>query len=79
MVLMVVFPARRSPPEGRSAFAQMLEGLRFAASESEDPDAGVLGAAPYFLLVPVSGTLLPIYAKDVFAAGPTGLGMLLTA
>lgn len=34
---------------------------------------------PYFLMVPVWGTLFPIYAKDVFAAGPEGLGMLLTA
>ena len=33
MVLMVVFPARRAPPEGRSALAQLLEGLRYAASE----------------------------------------------
>jgi MFS family permease len=27
----------------------------------------------------VFGTLYPIYAKDEFAAGPTGLGLLLTA
>jgi MFS family permease len=39
----------------------------------------LLGALPYFLLVPVWGTLFPIYAKDVFLAGPQGLGMLLTA
>src|SRR5437867_5250838 len=37
-----------------------------------------LGALPYFLLVPVWSTLLPIYAKDVFVAGPQGLGFLLT-
>jgi MFS family permease len=78
MVLMVVFPARRAPPEGRSALAQMLEGLRYAASDQRTRLLVFLGAAPYFLLVPVWGTLLPIYAKDVFAAGPTGLGMLLT-
>jgi MFS family permease len=29
--------------------------------------------------VPVWGTLFPIYAKDVFDAGPQGLGVLLTA
>jgi MFS family permease len=32
---------------------------------------------PYFLLVPVWSTLLPIYAKDVFHSGPQGFGVLL--
>jgi len=79
MVLMVVFPARRPAAPGRTAYADMLEGLRYAV---RDPSTRVLvavGALPYFLLVPVWGTLFPIYAKDVFAAGPQGLGMLLTA
>ena len=78
MVLMVVFPPRRAAPAGRSAFAQMVEGLRYAATDPRTRLLVFLGAAPYFLLVPVWGTLLPIYAKDVFAAGPQGLGMLLT-
>ena len=79
MVLMVAFPARRQAAPERSALADMIEGIRFAA---RDPSTRVLvavGALPYFLLVPVWGTLFPIYAKDVFAAGPQGLGMLLTA
>jgi MFS family permease len=78
MVLMVVFPVRRAAPAGRSALAQMLEGLRFAAGDPRTRMLVFLGAMPYFLLVPVWSTLLPIYAKDVFAAGPQGLGMLLT-
>jgi MFS family permease len=79
MVLMVVFPPRRVPAAGRSAFAEMLEGLRFAARDRRMRMLVFLGALPYFLLVPVWGTLFPIYAKDVFLAGPQGLGMLLTA
>ena len=39
----------------------------------------LVGALPFFLLIPVFGTLYPIYAKDEFAAGPAGLGLLLTA
>jgi MFS family permease len=78
LVLLVVFPVRKPPPAGRSAFAQIAEGLSFAASDRRTRMLVFLGAAPYFLLVPVWGTLLPIYAKDVFAAGPEGLGMLLT-
>ena len=78
MVLMVVFPPRRMPLAGRSALAEMLEGFRFAAADSRLRMLILLGALPYFLLVPVWSTLLPIYAKDVFVAGPQGLGFLLT-
>ena len=77
MVLMVAFPARRAAAAERSALAQMLEGLRFAARDPRTRLLVFLGALPYFLLVPVWGTLLPIYAKDIFAAGPQGLGWLL--
>ena len=79
LVLMVVFPPRRAATPGRSALADMLEGLRFAAGDAKMRMLVLLGALPYLLLVPVWGTLFPIYAKDVFGAGPQGLGMLLTA
>ena len=79
VVLRVAFPARRAAAPGRSAFVQMLEGLRFAVGDPKTRMLVLLGVTPYFLLVPVWGTLLPIYAKDVFAVGPQGLGMLLTA
>ncbi len=79
MVLMVVFPPRRQVRSGRSALAEMHEGLRFVATDPRMRLLIILGALPYFLLVPVWGTLFPIYAKDIFQAGPQGLGMLLTA
>jgi predicted MFS family arabinose efflux permease len=79
MVLMVAFPPRRQLHPGRSAFADMLEGLRFAARDPRMRLLLILGVLPYFLLVPVWVTLFPIYAKDVFQAGPQGLGVLLTA
>jgi MFS family permease len=78
LVLAVTFPPPRAKPE-RSAFADMLEGLRFAASDRTMRSLMALGALPYLLLIPVWNTLFPIYAKDEFAAGPQGLGMLLTA
>ena len=78
LVLMVVFPPRRPVRTDRSAMAEMLEGFRFAAGNPKMRMLVFLGALPYFLLVPVWGTLLPIYAKDVFVAGPQGLGILLT-
>ena len=80
MVLMVAFPARKpAHPERPSAFRDMAEGLRFALSDPRTRVLLVVGALPFFLLIPVFGTLYPIYAKDEFAAGPTGLGLLLTA
>lgn len=79
IVLAVAFPPRRAAAPGRTAFADMLEGLRFAAGDPATRVLVAVGAAPYFLLVPIWGTLYPIYAKDEFAAGPQGLGMLLTA
>ena len=78
LVLAVAFPPRKAH-SGRSAFADMAEGLRFAAAEPSMRLLIVLGALPYLLLIPVWGTLFPIYAKDVFGAGPEGLGMLLMA
>jgi MFS family permease len=79
MVLAVVFPPRRAALAGRSAFTDIAEGWRFAARDPTTRILLVLGALPFFLLVPVWGTLYPIYVKDVFAAGPDALGLLLTA
>jgi MFS family permease len=79
VVLTVAIPPPRARSAGRSALADMMEGLRFSAGDPTLRMLLTLGALPYFLLVPVWGTLFPIYAKDVFAAGPQGLGLLLTA
>jgi predicted MFS family arabinose efflux permease len=79
MVLMVAFPARVQRKQERSAFGEMAEGLRFAVSNPRTRVLLMVGLLPFFLLIPVFGTLYPIYAKDEFAAGPTGLGLLLTA
>jgi predicted MFS family arabinose efflux permease len=80
MVLMVVFPARASGHQaGHSAFGAMAEGLRFAVADPRTRVLLAVGVLPFFLLIPVFGTLYPIYAKDEFAAGPAGLGLLLTA
>jgi MFS family permease len=79
MVLAVAFPARAARKTERSALGDMLEGLRYAVTDPRTRVLMVVGALPFFLLIPVFGTLYPIYAKDEFAAGPAGLGLLLTA
>ena len=79
MVLLVAFPARSAPKSGNSPLNDMLEGLRFALRDPRTRVLLMVGLLPFFLLIPVFGTLYPIYAKDEFAAGPTGLGLMLTA
>lgn len=79
MVLMVVFPPKAPKPSQHSAFRDMAEGLRFAASDPRTRVLLAVGMLPFFLLIPVFGTLYPIYAKDVFGVGPAGLGLMLTA
>jgi MFS family permease len=79
MVWRVAFPARAPRAHERSIAADMAEGLRFAVVDGNTRLLLVLGGLPFLLLVPTWGTLLPIYAKDIFQAGPEGLGMLLTS
>ena len=79
VIIAVAFPEKNIKRGGSTALSEMLEGLRFAARDPHTRLLVALGALPFFLLVPVWGTLFPIYAKDVFAAGPQGLGLLLTA
>jgi predicted MFS family arabinose efflux permease len=78
MVLLVAFPPRAPKPQ-HSAFGAMAEGLKFAASDPRTRVLLMVGMLPFFLLIPVFGTLYPIYAKDEFGVGPAGLGLLLTA
>lgn len=79
MVLIVAFPRREPARQRPSAFREIGEGLRFAVSNPRTRILLAIGALPFFLLIPVFGTLYPIYAKDVFGVGPTGLGLMLTA
>jgi predicted MFS family arabinose efflux permease len=79
MVLLVAFPPRVAREGQRSPWHDMADGLRFAVTDPRIRVLFLVGALPFFLLIPVFGTLYPIYAKDEFAVGPAGLGLLLTA
>ena len=79
LALMVVFPKRFTPARKTTAWNDLTEGLRYAASDGNTRLLVLMGVIPFFLVVPTWGTILPVFAKDVFAAGPQGLGILLTA
>ena len=77
MGLVIVVPPRKPSTRPASVSAELLGGFRFLFGNPTIRLLMVFGLVPYFLIVPVWSTLLPIYAKDVFHAGPEGFGMLL--
>ena len=79
VALTVAIPPPRQPAARTSALADMAEAFRFSVRNPVTRMLLALGALPYLLLVPVWVTLFPILAKDVFVAGPQGLGILLTS
>ena len=79
LVLKVAIPAREKNTREGSAGSQLIEGLRHVARDRTTRLLIVLGGLPFFLVVPTMGTLFPIYAKDVFATGPGGLGLMFYA
>ena len=78
-VFVIAIPPHAHEHSGRSAFAELAEGLRFAVTDRTARVLLMMGITPFLLLVPVFGGLMPIYTKDVFHAGPEVLGMLLTS
>jgi MFS transporter, DHA1 family, staphyloferrin A biosynthesis exporter len=62
-----------------SPWHDMREGLRFAFTDRVARMMMLLGLIPPVLLIPSFGALMPVFAADVFRAGPEGLGVLLSA
>lgn len=78
-IMFITLPPRERVQSGRSAFSELAEGMRFAVTDRTARTLLMIGITPFVLLVPVFAGLLPVYAKDVFHAGPEVLGMLLTS
>ena len=62
-----------------SAWDEMKEGFRFVGSDPVARMMVVLGLVPPLLLIPSFSALMPVFAADVFKAGPEGLGLMLSA
>jgi len=77
--LLITFPAVRRKERGGSAYAELVAGLRFAWADRNARVLLAAGVLPFIFLVPVFAGLLPVYAKDVYHAGPEVLGLLLTS
>lgn len=71
-------PAPRGPARG-TAWDDTKEGLRFSFTHPVARMMMMLGLVPPLLLIPSFSALMPVFAADVFRAGPEGLGLLLSA
>ena len=79
-VLSVSAPIPAAGPKRRgSPWADIKEGIRFAWTDPVARVIFVLGLVPPLLLIPVFAALMPIFAADIFQAGPEGLGVMLSA
>ncbi|MGH8663490.1 MAG: MFS transporter [Burkholderiales bacterium] len=76
MIRLVRAPARARPA---AAWRTMFAGLRFVAAHPAARAMAILGVVPPLLLIPSFSALMPVFAADVFAVGPEGLGLMLSA
>ena len=67
--------------EGRRprSVARFLEGARYIKGEPLVLAMLLMGVLPTILVFPFVQGLMPVYASQVFGAGPVGLGLLLSA
>lgn len=62
-----------------SAWSDMKAGLNFAFTHPVARMMVLLGFLPSVLLIPSFSALMPVFAVNIFDAGPTGLGLMLSA
>jgi len=61
------------------AWGDMKEGVRFVMNHPVARVTFVTGLVPPLLLIPAFSALMPIFAADIYDAGPEGLGLMLSA
>lgn len=78
-VLMVHARPRAPRPVPRKGWGALFAGFRFAATDPIARVIVVVALIPALLLIPSFSALMPVFAAEVFATGPEGLGMMLSA
>ena len=71
-------PERTVPDDGESAWQRLLNGVRFVARH-RDIRVLMLMAAVYAAFGVIYLPLMPVFARDVFQAGPGGYGIMMSA
>jgi MFS family permease len=72
-------PRVRHGGRQRCAWPALFAGLRFVAAHPVARSMALLGLLPPLFLIPSVSALMPVFAADVFAVGPQGLGLMLAA
>ena len=78
-VLLIVFPTGRRVGRDASVLRNLAEGFAYVVKDPIARVLVVLGIIPPLLLIPSLMSLMPIFAKDIYRSGPTGLGFLLSS
>lgn len=78
-VAMIVFPNKARSDLGQSILSNLADGFRFVARSPLTRLLVIMGIVPPMLLIPAFMSLMPIFAKDIYHSGPTGLGLLLSS
>lgn len=79
LVSLIHFPQPARQERDNSFWQSLTAGMRYAMSDRLTRTLFLFTAVPFFFLIPVWNTLLPIYAKHEFKVGPEGLGWLFAA
>ena len=83
-VLAFVIPLRvrreeRSSVKEASLISNFVEGIRYIAGNRTILALLVVALVPSLFVMPFNHALLPVFAEEVLDAGPSGLGLLLSA
>ena len=78
-VLMIRGVRRPAGGHRRAPWGTMFAGLQFVAAHRVARAMALVGLLPPLLLIPSLSALMPVFAADVFAVGPEGLGLMLSA
>jgi len=79
LAIPVVFRERPAAEQRTSPWKDLADGLRFAVGDGTTRLMLLFAALLFILLLPVWITVLPVFAKDVFKAGPQALGLMLAS
>lgn len=74
-LFMMRVPPRRTPRPGTSAWGAFVEGVTYVWHQPVVLMLMLTGIIPFLLGQPYQ-SMLPVFATDVFAVGPQGLGLL---
>ncbi len=78
-VLMIRLERPRAAGRRAAGWRALFSGVQFVAAHPVARAMAILGLVAPLMLIPSFSALMPVFAADVFAVGPEGLGFMLSA